>query len=64
MIDVSDDTHVPDVGGLVHKGPNLVYRKVNHDESVVSSMSIWGVGDAVVDEDERRGGKGDFYKNV
>ena len=22
---MSDDTHVTDVGGLVHKGPNLVY---------------------------------------
>ena len=25
---MSDDTHVTDVGGLVHKGPDLIYREV------------------------------------
>ena len=36
---MSNDTHVTDVGGLVHKAPNLVLR--------VSSATIWPRSDFV-----------------
>ena len=28
---MSDNTHVTDVGGLVHKGPDLIYGEVTED---------------------------------
>ena len=40
---MSDDTHVTDVGGLVHKFPDLIYGEVTEDIFHCRRRSVSGM---------------------